>query len=344
LFYLLNTRIAENSSLLEATLQPFSKRRGAGFRHFEGALTAVTPTPLIYWIGFTGGVLALLLFDLLVLRRNRPTASLWESLATTIGWIALAIGFGIWLAHRSGGTKGLEFFTGYLIEYALSLDNIFIFATIFASFSLTPVQQHRLLFWGVMGAMVMRGFMIGIGTALLESFGWVIYIFGAYILYAGFSMLWQKKKIDLEKKWTVRMARRFLPISQHAGSVHFMERESGQLKFTVLFLVLVIVETTDLIFALDSVPAVFGVTKDPFIVYTSNICAILGLRSLYFLLARALKHLSYLHIGLAGVLIFIGTKMLAENFYPLSTEISLLAVGAILAVAVIVSLLKPKRV
>ena len=301
-------------------------------------------TSLAFWVGFNAVVLALLVLDLTVLHRKQHAISIRESLVTTLGWIALATGFGLWVLHQKGTEKGLEFFTGYLIEYALSLDNIFIFVLIFTSFKIAADQQHRLLFWGVIGALVMRGAMIGAGAALLRTFEWVIYLFGAYILYAGFQMLFHqgKDEADVERKLVVRLARRFLPLSSGDHGGRFVVREAGRLKFTLLFLVLVAVELTDLVFALDSIPAIFGVTKDPFIVYTSNVCAILGLRSLYFLLAGAVKSLVYLHTGLACVLIFIGAKMVGEHFLPIPTELSLIIVGGILGVAVIASLLKTK--
>jgi tellurite resistance protein TerC len=294
------------------------------------------------WIGFNAVVLVALALDLTVLHRNARAVSIRESLATTMGWIALAVVFGLWITHREGTSKGLEFFTGYLIEYSLSVDNIFIFALIFAAFKIAANQQHRLLFWGVLGALVMRGAMIGAGVALLRTFEWVIYLFGAYILYAGLRMLFHKAKaeVNVERHMVVRLARRFLPMSSAPHGGRFLVREDGRLKLTLLLLVLAVVELTDLIFALDSIPAVFGVTRDPFIVYTSNVCAILGLRSLYLLLAGAVKKLAYLHTGLAFVLIFIGAKMLGENFIPISTELSLLVVGGILALAVAASLLK----
>ncbi len=302
------------------------------------------PVTPLFWILFTAGVVALLLFDLLVLRKNRPEFTLRQALGATLFWILLSAGFGLWVWQRGGPARGLEFFTGYLIEYALSMDNIFIFVLVFASFQVGPREQHRLLFWGVLGAMIMRGLMVGAGTALLDRFAWVTYLFGAYIFYAGVAMLFPKKEKSLEENGIVRLARRFLPLSAESRPAGFVTRENGRLKFTVLFLVLVVIELTDLIFALDSVPAVFGVTRDPFIVYTSNICAILGLRSLYFLLAGAMRHLAYLHFGLAAVLVFIGAKMIGENFYPVSTVASLLVVGGILGVALAVSLLFPKRV
>jgi len=303
-------------------------------------------TSLAFWIGFNAVVLVLLALDLAVLHRKQRAISIRESLVTTLGWIALATGFGLWIMHREGTGKGLEFFTGYLIEYALSVDNIFIFVLIFASFKIAADQQHRLLFWGVLGALVMRGAMIGAGVTLLRTFEWVIYLFGAYILYAGFHMLFHQARaeVKVEHHLVVRLARRFLPLSSGDHGGRFVVRENGRLKLTLLFLVLVAVELTDLIFALDSIPAIFGVTTDPFIVYTSNVCAILGLRSLYFLLAGAVKSLVYLHTGLACVLIFIGAKMIGEHFLPISTQLSLLIVGGILALSVVASLLKTKKI
>jgi tellurite resistance protein TerC len=302
-------------------------------------------TSLAFWVGFNAVVLALLALDLAVLHRKRRAVSIRESLATTLGWIVLACGFGLWVTHREGTGKGLEFFTGYLIEYALSVDNIFIFVLIFGSFKIAADQQHRLLFWGVLGALVMRGAMIGAGTALLRTFEWVIYVFGAYILYAGFRMLFHRTRedVNMENHAVVRLARRFLPVSSGEHGGRFVVREGGRWRFTILFLVLAAVELTDLVFALDSIPAIFGVTTDPFIVYTSNVCAVLGLRSLYFLLAGAVKQLVYLHTGLACVLIFIGAKMVGEHFVPIPTEVSLLIVGGILGVAVAASLVKTKR-
>jgi len=298
--------------------------------------------PLSFWIGFNLVVVALLALDLGVLHREKHAISIRESLVTTLGWIALAAGFGLWIIHQEGTTKGVEFFTGYLIEYALSMDNLFIFVLIFASFQIAADQQHRLLFWGVLGALVMRGTLILAGTALLHRFEWLIYLLGAYILYSGLRMLLPEKSVEIKKMRVFSVLERVFPLTSADPAGRFIVREEGRLKFTLLFLVLMVIEITDLVFALDSIPAVFGVTTDPFIVYTSNVCAILGLRSLYFLLAGAIQRLTYLHVGLAFVLIFIGAKMVAAGFYSLPTELSLFIVGGILAVAVAASLLKPK--
>ncbi len=299
-------------------------------------------TPLSFWLGFNAAVLVLLVLDLTVLNRKQRTASMLESILTTLVWVTLAVGFGCWLTWDEGWEKGSEFFAGYVIEYSLSVDNLFLFVMIFASFNVGPEQQRRLLFWGVIGALIMRGVMILAGTALLQRFEWIIYLFGAYILYAGVNMLRHdhKAKIDVEKHLVMRFSRRFLPMSSGNHGGFFIVRENGRLKFTVLFIVLLMVELTDLVFALDSIPAIFGVTTDPFIVYTSNVCAILGLRSLYFVLAGAVKNLVYLHIGLAFVLIFIGTKMVCGGFFHVSTVTSLIIVGTILGVSIVASLLK----
>lgn len=297
-------------------------------------------TPVSFWIGFNLAVIVLLVLDLTVLNRKERAPSMLESLVTTAVWISLAVGFGLWVFSEEGSAKASEFFTGYVIEYSLSVDNLFLFVLIFANFQVAPDQQRRLLFWGVIGALVMRGVMIGAGVKLLENFEWLIYLFGAYIIYAGFGMLFHKPNIDVEKLQMVKWARRVLPISYGPHGGHFVVRENGQLRFTLLFLVLLVVEFTDLIFALDSIPAIFGVTRDPFIVYTSNVCAVLGLRSLYFVLAGAVNSLVYLHVGLAFVLIFIGAKMAGDHFLHVPTELSLFIVGGILGVSVVASLIK----
>jgi len=302
-------------------------------------------TPWTFWIGFNAAVLVLLVLDLTVLNRKERNASMLESIVTTLVWVTLAVSFGCWVTWEEGWEKGSEFFAGYVIEYSLSVDNLFLFVMIFASFKVAPEQQRRLLFWGVIGALIMRGIMIGAGAAILNAFDWVIYIFGAYILYAGVGMLRHKhnEQIDVEAHWVMRLSRRFLPMSQANDGVHFFVKEEGRPKFTILFIVLLMVELTDLVFALDSIPAIFGVTKDPFIVYTSNVCAILGLRSLYFVLAGAVKNLVYLHLGLAFVLIFIGAKMVCGGFFHVSTVTSLIIVGSIIGVAIVASLLKTRK-
>ncbi|HUB68695.1 MAG TPA: TerC/Alx family metal homeostasis membrane protein [Candidatus Methylacidiphilales bacterium] len=300
-------------------------------------------TPFSFWLGFNLAVIALLLADLAFLGQKPKAPSFLQSLLTTLVWVALAAGFGCWIVHESGWKRGTEFFTGYVIEYSLSVDNLFLFVLIFTDFRVPPGQQRRLLFWGVIGALVMRGLLIMAGAALLRKFEWVFYLFGAYILFAGARMLAQKGETEAGKLRVVCIARRILPISDGECDGRFFTREGGRFKFTLLFLVLVVVEITDLIFALDSIPAVFGVTRDPFIVYTSNVCAVLGLRSLYFLLARAVRHLVWLRAGLGCILIFIGAKMIGEEIVPVSTEVSLCVIAAILAVSIIASLVKTAK-
>ena len=281
--------------------------------------------------------------DLALFRRGDRPAHTGRLVLVTVVWVAFAIGFGLWIGHRAGAHRSLEFFTGYLIEYALSLDNILLFVLIFSSFHIAPEQQRRVLFWGVIGALLMRALMIGAGVALLARFAWVLYVFGAYIVYAGIGLLLPRKHRPVEEQTVVRLARRWLPVSADANSTCFTVSEGGRRRVTLLFLVLIVIELTDLVFALDSIPAIFGVTTDPFIVYTSNACAIMGLRSLYFLLARAVRDLVYLPTGLAAVLVFIGVKMLLNDFVPVSTEVSLLVVAGIFAVAIAASLLKASR-
>jgi tellurite resistance protein TerC len=298
--------------------------------------------PLSFWFGFNIAVVLLLLLDLTVLNRKGRDPSMAESIVTTLVWVALACGFGLWLVLREGTGPGTAFFTGYVIEYSLSVDNLFLFVLIFSNFQVGRAQQRRLLLWGVVGALLMRGGMIGAGAALLQKFEWITYLFGAYIVYAGVAMFFHQPSADVEKMRVVRIARRFLPLAQGEHGHRFVVRQAGRTCFTMLFLVLIVVELTDLVFALDSIPAIFGVTRDPFIVYTSNVCAVLGLRSLYFVLAGMVKSLVYLHFGLACILVFIGGKMLSENFIHLSTQVSLLVVGGILALAVAASLLRTR--
>jgi tellurite resistance protein TerC len=310
----------------------------------EAWQTPRVAAPLSFWIAFNAAIVALLAVDLGLFSGGDRAPSTRRLVLTTLAWIALAVLFGGWIGRHAGGDKGLEFFTGYVIEYALSLDNIFLFVLIFTSFGITPARQRRVLFWGVLGALVMRGLMILAGVALVGRFAWIFYVFGAYIVYAGVNLFIPRKHEAVEKRRVVKLARRVLPLGGPADSPRFVVREDGRLRFTLLFLVLIVVEATDLVFALDSIPAIFGVTTDPFIVYTSNACAILGLRSLYFLLARAVKSLVYLQPGLGALLVFIGAKMLLRTLVPISTGLSLAVVGGILGVAIAASLIAgPKK-
>jgi tellurite resistance protein TerC len=257
-----------------------------------------------------------------------------EALIWTIVWLGLSLAFGLGVAHFSGQQRGLEFFTGYVIEKALSVDNLFLFMVIFRSFSVDEKVQHRVLEWGILGALLMRGVMIAAGAGLIGRFSWVLYVFGAFLVLAGLHMLFAKKVVMHPQENRIsRFAKRYLRVTQQYSGSKFFLRDGGRLFATPLFVVLLIVEITDISMAVDSIPAVFGITRDPFIVYTSNVFAILGLRAMYFLLAGVLGRLRYLTAGLAIVLAFIGAKMIAEPWVHVSVEISLGVVAGILLVA-----------
>ena len=301
-------------------------------------------SPLFPWIGFNAGILFLLAVDLLFFRRTGRGMSARTALLSSLAWIAvsLACGTGVWIGM--GRDSGLQFLTGYLVEYSLSADNIFIFVLIFDYFRVLPANQPRVLSWGVFGAMVLRGMMIGAGALLLAHFHWILYLFGVFLLATGCRMLFHRDtEMDIAANPVLRFCRRTLPMAQGEHGSKFAVRENGALRFTPLALVLIVVEGVDLIFAVDSIPAVFAITQAPFIVYTSNVCAILGLRSLYFLLAGAMPHLRHLKMGLAVVLAFIGGKMLLAYWYSIPNEWSLAVVVGILAVAVAASRLPQKK-
>jgi tellurite resistance protein TerC len=301
-------------------------------------------SPLFPWLAFNAGILLLLAVDLLFFRRAGRGMSARAAVLSSLAWIAvsLACGAGIWLGL--GRDSGLQFLTGYLVEYSLSADNIFIFVLIFDYFQVAQTNQPRVLSWGVFGAMVLRGAMIGAGALLLAHFHWVLYIFGIFLLVTGCRMLFaSESKMDIAANPVLRFCRRTLPMAQHDHGAKFAVWENGALRFTPLALVLIVVEGVDLIFAVDSIPAVFAITQDPFVVYTSNVCAILGLRSLYFLLAGAVPHLRYLKLGLAVVLVFIGGKMLLAFWYAIPNEWSLAIVVAILVAAVAASRIPARK-
>jgi tellurite resistance protein TerC len=300
-------------------------------------------TPLV-WIGFNLFVLASIALDLGVFHRRLHKVSLREAGFFTLLWVALSILFGLGVLHYSGKQAALEFFTGYLIEKALSVDNLFLFLVIFRTFAIDDRLQHRMLEWGILGALVMRGLMILAGAELIERFSWVLYVFGAFIVYAGIHMLFVKKeKIQPEKSFIFRFANKHLRVTRDYGGERFFVRSSGRLYATPLFLVLLVVEITDITLAIDSIPAIFGVTQDAFIVYTSNVLAILGLRAMYFLLAGVLSRLRFLTVGLSFVLTFIGAKMIAHKWVDIPVHISLLIVAGILLLALVASLLFPAK-
>jgi tellurite resistance protein TerC len=300
-------------------------------------------TPAL-WIGFNLFVLAAVALDLGVFSRRLHKVELREALLSSVAWVALSLLFGAGVFYFSGHQPALEFFTGYLIEKALSIDNLFLFLVIFRTFAIDERFQHRMLEWGILGALVMRAIMIAAGVALIERFSWVLYVLGAFLLYAGIHMLLaQKEKIHPERNAIFRFADRHLRVTRDYHGEHFFVRNAGKLYATPLFLVLIVVEITDVMLAIDSIPAIFGITTDPFIVYTSNVFAILGLRAMYFLLAGVLNRLRFLTVGLSFVLLFIGGKMVAGHWVHVPEQISLLTVGSILLLALAASLLFPAR-
>lgn len=296
-------------------------------------------TPLL-WVGFNLFVLLALALDLGVFHRKAHKIKTGEAALWSAVWVGLGLGFGAFLWHWNGSQQGLEYFAGYLIEKALSVDNLFVFLVIFRAFHVPDEVQHRVLAWGILGALVMRGIMIAAGAALVARFSWILPAFGVFLVYTGLHMLWKRDKhIHYEKNPVFRFANSHLRVTKDYSGARFFLREEGRLFATPLLLVLLIVEITDVTFAVDSIPAIFGITRDAFIVYSSNIFAILGLRALYFLLADVLGYFRYLGIGLALVLIFIGAKMMADRWVHLSVAQSLGVVGGILLVAILSSLL-----
>ncbi|HMG01300.1 MAG TPA: TerC family protein [Gemmatimonadaceae bacterium] len=301
------------------------------------------------WIWFNVVVLAILALDLGVLHRRSEKVSLKEAAIWSGVWVALSLCFALAIYRNMGKESGLEFLTGYLIEYALSVDNIFVFVLIFSYFNVPEKYQHRVLFWGIIGALVLRGVMIVAGSALVTRFAWTLYIFGAFLVFTGIRMALQKDDAayNAERDPVLRLARKLIPVTpDYRGDKFFVKEpdKTGRMRFaaTPLFIVLIIVDTTDIIFATDSIPAIFAVTRDPFIVYTSNICAVLGLRALYFLLASVVDKFVYLKLGLSLVLVFIGAKMLLEHFLHIPIVAALGVVGLVLGSAIFASVKWPR--
>jgi tellurite resistance protein TerC len=295
-------------------------------------------------VGFVGFVLAMLSLDLGVFHRTPHEVRPKEAAIWTGVWVALAMLFAAGLFLIYGHQVGLTFLTGYVIEESLSVDNIFVIVLIFDYFRVPRICQHRVLFYGILGALVMRGLFIGLGAVLIARFHWILYIFGAMLVITGVRMAFRgDEEFNGEENAVVRVVRRFMPISQDYQGKHFFTMEAGQRVATPLLLVLVLVEFTDLIFAIDSIPAIFGVTQDPFIVFTSNIFAILGLRSLYFLLAAVVDRFYLLKYGLALILTFVGVKMLGERFFEIDIVLSLAIILGILAAAIVASMIWPRR-
>jgi tellurite resistance protein TerC len=296
------------------------------------------------WVGFVIFVLAMLALDLGVFNRKSHAITMKEAGIWTAVWISLALVFNAVLYFWQGQTPALEFLTGYLIEKALSVDNLFVFALIFTMFAVPAKFQHRVLFWGVLGALILRGVFIGAGAALLERFHWLIYVMGAFLVFTGIKLAVQKHtEIHPERNPLVRFFSKIMPITKEYHGERFFVRVGGALAATPLFLVLLIVESTDVVFAVDSIPAIFAVTQDPFLVYTSNVFAILGLRSLYFLLAGALDKFHYLKPALAVILSFVGVKMLISGVYKIPVTVSLGVIAGLLVLGVLASLMRAKR-
>ena len=297
------------------------------------------------WLGFNVFVLILLALDLGVLHRKGQEVGIKEALWLSLGYFVLALIFGAGVYHFLGANAGVEFFTGYLLEKSLSVDNIFVFVLIFSHFSVPPQYQHRVLFWGILGALVMRAVMILTGTAILESFHWVIYIFGAFLIFTGIKMLMTINQVpDMEGNRLVRLIRRNFRVTEGYEGNKFFVRRNGLLFLTPLMVVLILVEVTDLVFALDSIPAIFAITTDPFIVYTSNVFAILGLRALYFALVGIIHRFHYLKYGLSLVLMVVGAKMLINAAFGkiIPTEAALLVTALLIGGSMLVSVIKTR--
>jgi len=300
----------------------------------------MTPERLILWIAFNIFVLGMLALDLGIFHRKAHAVSIKEASIWSAVWIALALIFNLGIYFVWGQDKALEFLTGYVIEKSLSVDNLFVFLMIFQYFATPSIYQHRILFWGIVGALVMRAIFIAAGAALLENFHWMIYVFGGFLIVTGIKMLLQgDEKLEPNKNPVVRLFQRWVPMTNEYQGQQFFVRKDGKIHATLLMLVLVVVETTDVIFAVDSIPAIFAITRDPFIVYTSNVFAILGLRALYFMLAGVMEMFIYLKVGLSFILCFVGTKMLVVDIYKIPIGLSLGVVGGILILSVVASLL-----
>ncbi len=314
---------------------------------FDAPTTCTPPREMIatniwFWIGFVAFILAMLALDLGVFHRTVHEVRPKEAAIWTGVWVGLALLFDAGLAHYYGTHQALTFLTGYVIEESLSVDNIFVIVLIFDYFMVPRICQHRVLFYGILGALVMRGLFIGLGAILLAKFQWIIYIFGAMLVVTGVRMAFKHdERFDADQNPIVRVVRRLVPLSQDFNGKHFFTVETGRRVATPLLLVLVLVEFTDLVFAIDSIPAIFGVTRDPFIVFTSNIFAVLGLRSLYFLLASVIERFHLLKYGLAVILTFVGVKMIGERWFHVDIIWSLVVVIAVLALSIMASLRWP---
>jgi len=296
------------------------------------------------WIGFNAFIILMLLIDLGVFHRDNHVISIREALGWTAVWIALALVFNVGLWYYMGTEIALKFLTGYLIEKSLSMDNVFVFLLIFTYFRVPAEYQHKVLFWGILGALVFRAIFIFAGVALVTKFHWIIYVFGAFLIYTGLKMMWEKdKEIHPKKNPVLRLFGRFMPISKHYHGDRFFVRRRKYLVATPLFVVLIVVETTDIIFAVDSIPAIMAITLDPFIIYSANAFAILGLRALYFALAGVMRLFHYLHYGLSIILIFVGFKMVLEDVITIPIVIVLAVIILLIGGSIGASIIWPKK-
>ena len=306
-------------------------------------LDLMSNTPL-GWILFGVFIVSMILLDALVFRRKSHTVSLRESLGWTALWVSLALLFCLGVYHYRGPELALQFLTAYLIEESLSVDNLFVFLLIFSYFRVPPEYQHKVLTLGILGALVFRLIFILAGIALIERFHWLIYVFGGVLIVSGIHMWMEKdKKVEPEKNPVLRLFRRLVPVTDAYENGHFFVRRAGQVVATPLMVVLIVIETTDVIFAVDSVPAVIAISRDPFIVFTSNAFAIMGLRALYFTLASLMNLFHLLHYGLSGILVFVGLKMLISDVYKLPIVVSLAVVGGLLVLSIVASLMWPAQ-
>ncbi len=299
---------------------------------------------LILWIAFNVFVLGMLAIDLGVFHRKAHAVSLREAGAWSCVWIGLALIFNFGIYYLWGQQKALEFLTGYVIEKSLSVDNLFVFLMVFQYFNTPAEYQHRILFWGIVGALILRAIFIATGSALLSNFHWMIYVFGGFLIVTGIKMFLQgDEKIEPENNPVVRLFQRMMPVSHNYHGQNFFISKEGRIYATLMMVVLIVVETTDVIFAVDSIPAIFAITTDPFIVYTSNVFAILGLRALYFMLAGVMEMFVYLKVGLSFVLVFVGVKMMLVDVYKIPIGASLGVIGGILLISVLGSVLSQRR-
>jgi len=300
--------------------------------------------PIWLWVAFTGCVLLMLGLDLGVFHRKAHVVSPREAATWYAVWVSLAAFFYLGILLWLGSGKGTEFLTGYIIEVSLSVDNVFVWLIIFSYFAVPAQYQHRVLFLGILGAIVFRGLFIATGVTLLNMFGWLVFVFGAFLIFTGIKLALRKdEEVHPERNPFLRLARRFIPVTKGYEGQGFFIRQHGKWMATPLFMVLLVVEATDVVFAVDSVPAILSITRDPFIVWTSNVFAILGLRALFFLVAGILRHFRYLKVGLALVLCFVGVKMVVSDFYHVPTPLSLGAVAGILAATMLASYLATRR-